>query len=103
MRGTIGRCFVAGGRTFLQRLFVSVLVVQIGGMRMRVLSGSVVVGVTVLALDADLVAMIVMPVIVAVGVFVLDRLVAVPMTVTFGQVQEDSEREESSGDPRTSR
>lgn len=82
---------------------MSVLVVQIGGMRMRVLSGSVVVGVTVLALDADLVAMIVMPVIVAVGVFVLDRLVAVPMTVTFGQVQEDSEREESSGDPRTSR
>lgn len=50
------------------------------------LSGSVMVGVTVLALDAALVVMIVMPVIMAVGVFVLDRLVAMPMTMTFGEV-----------------
>ncbi len=65
---------------------VGMLVMQIGSMRVRVLSGSVVVGVTVLSFDANVVTMIVMPVIVTMGMLVLDRLVLMAMRMTLGQV-----------------
>lgn len=69
---------------------------------MIVLLRFVAMGVGVNTNDGGLVTMVVVPVVVAVGVLVLDRFVAVPVVVALGEVEKGGNAEEQArqGDER---
>src|SRR5258708_6720044 len=74
---------------------MSMLVVRIRGVGMRVRTLLVTVRVAVLAVERRIVEMVVMPVVVAVRVLVLQRMVRVQMAVLLRQVEVDSDPKES--------
>ena len=71
-----------------------VAVVNVGSVRVFVTASIVVVGVAVLADDRRVMDVIVMTVVVPMRVFVIQRLVRVPVAMGFGQMQVHAEGEQ---------
>ena len=67
-------------------------------MIMRVLASLMTMGMAVLTGKGRLVRVVVMPIVVAMSVLVLHRLMAMKVTMPLGDVQIDACREEQSGD-----
>lgn len=75
-----------------------VLMMEVGPVVVRVLAGLMAMRVAVLAQERRFMAMIVMPVVVAMSVLVLHRPVAMKMAMPLGDVQMDARRKEQPGD-----
>src|SRR6202000_26042 len=79
---------------------VTVTVVRVGCVRVAVLERRVSMRVAVLAADGWIVAVIVVPVVVAMRVLVLERFVRVQVGVTLSEVQIQRDEEERAGPER---
>jgi hypothetical protein len=78
-------------------LAVAVPVMNVGGMFVVVEERSVAVRVGVFALHRRLVHVVVVAVVVLMGVLVFEGNVSVQVSMSFGQMQEDPEPEQSRG------